>query len=226
MAKPLENNPRIISEAEKQDLANWLAELGDLSGIVHDLNSDQIITGNQRSDVFDINECEIFIAQELDEPDKQGTVALGYVVWRGFKYNYRQVRWTARQCQKASVISNQAGGHWDWEKLLLGYDKNDLAEWGFDDGELAEALEAIETAVVGDASDSQTERRDMGDKAKQIRPVLYMEQVDLLERAIKKAGLRNRGEAVAAICRAYLGENDTERQLYLQFESAVATEFA
>ena len=34
--KPYANNPRRISDKQLADLATWLAELGDLSGIVHE----------------------------------------------------------------------------------------------------------------------------------------------------------------------------------------------
>ena len=64
-------NPRQITGKQYGDLEKWLLEFGDLSGIVHDLNSDEIISGNQRGRVFDIDECEIVKAQEFDEPDAQ-----------------------------------------------------------------------------------------------------------------------------------------------------------
>ncbi len=105
-------NPRRISTKQYEQLGNWLTKLGDLSGIVHDLNSDEVIGGNQRSRVFDINACEIEIAETFDEPDEQGTVGLGFILWQGKKYAYRQVRWDAKQCEKANVVANKAGGSW------------------------------------------------------------------------------------------------------------------
>ena len=42
-------NPRQITKKQYSDLETWLRELGDLSGIVHDLNSDEIIGGNQEA---------------------------------------------------------------------------------------------------------------------------------------------------------------------------------
>ena len=50
-------NPRKISESQLEQLKQNIQELGDLSGIVHDLNTDEIISGNQRSKVININEC-------------------------------------------------------------------------------------------------------------------------------------------------------------------------
>ena len=52
-------NPRTISKKQYSQLEEWLRELGDLSGIVHDLNTDEIIGGNQRSRVFDVDKCKV-----------------------------------------------------------------------------------------------------------------------------------------------------------------------
>ena len=134
--KHFKNNPRKISETQLQELEVWLRELGDLGGVVHDLNSDQIIGGNQRSTVFDINQCEIVIKEKFKKPDKQGTVALGYVMWEGNPYSYRQVRWTKKQCEKANIIANKAGGEWDEELLKKFFKQGDLSKWGFSSDEL------------------------------------------------------------------------------------------
>jgi len=134
--KAYNKNPRKISEQQLADLESYLRELGDLSGVVHDLNSDQIIGGNQRSKVFDINQCEIVLEHKMKRPDSQGTVGLGYVIWHKKRYSYRQVRWTPKQCEKVNIVANKAGGEWD-EALLAEYFKNsDLAKWGFSDEEI------------------------------------------------------------------------------------------
>lgn len=44
----------------------------------------------------------------------------------------------------------------------------------------------------------------MGDRKKQIKPVLYAEQLDVFERALTETGKMNRGEALMEICNAYL----------------------
>ena len=129
-------NPREITEHQYHDLKKWLAELGDLSGIVHDLNSDEVISGNQRSRVFDINKCEIVLYEQLDKPDDQGTVAHGYLIWQGRKYVYRQVRWNERQCEQANIVANKAGGSWDTDILANNWEVDDLLDWGFDEREL------------------------------------------------------------------------------------------
>jgi hypothetical protein len=133
-------NPRkITAAAATADLRAWMLELGDISGIVHDLNSDELISGNQRSKVIKINQCAIEIVKQLDQPDHQGTVALGFAIWEGARYSYRQVRWTAEQCRKANVLANKNVGVWDFSGLEENFPKLDLLDWGWTDTQLKQA---------------------------------------------------------------------------------------
>ena len=136
MAKQYHKNPRQITAKQYEALAIDLAELGDLGGIVHDLNSDEIIGGNQRSRVFDLNACDVVLTEVLDQPDAQGTVAHGYVLWKGNKYAYRQVRWTERQAERANIVANKRGGTWDFDILADRFEVDDLLSWGFEPFEL------------------------------------------------------------------------------------------
>ena len=145
--KQYHKNPRRITDDDLADLRRWLVELGDLSGVVHDLNSDEIIGGNQRGRVFDINHAAIELVDGPHEPDEQGTVAHGFVVWQGKRYAYRQVRWTPRQCEKANIVANQAGGDWDAVILASEFQAADLVEWGFENDELEELLRAAGVGV-------------------------------------------------------------------------------
>lgn len=126
-------NPRKITPKQLEQLKRNIQELGDLSGIVHDLNTDEIISGNQRSKVIDINKCEIVITEKYDTPNQQGTVAWGYVLFEGQKLNYRQVRWDERQREKANITANALGGDWDYDILEEQFNKEDLLNWGFED---------------------------------------------------------------------------------------------
>lgn len=131
--KSYHKNPRTITEKQLTDLERWLRDLGDLSGIVHDLNSDEIVSGNQRGRVFDINKCDIQLANEMVEPNDQGTVALGYIIWEDQRYTYRAVRWTPEQCEQANIVANKAGGTWDFDTLANEFNVDNLLDWGFTD---------------------------------------------------------------------------------------------
>jgi hypothetical protein len=138
--KPYHKNPRQITKKQFDQLKENLAYLGDLSGIVHELNTDEIIGGNQRSAVFDINKCQVEIVHNLDHPDEQGTVAQGFVIWQGKRYTYRQVRWTPKQAEQANITANRMGGEWNFDELA-NWDMSDLLEWGFEERELGIAID-------------------------------------------------------------------------------------
>ena len=126
-------NPRKISEAQLEQLKQNIQELGDLSGIVHCLNTDEIISGNQRSKVININECEIEIVKQYDEPNEQGTIALGFVIFENQRLNYRQVRWNEKQREKACITANALGGEFDYKILQSEFDTELLKGWGIED---------------------------------------------------------------------------------------------
>lgn len=134
--KPFHKNPRKITDKQRSDLAGWMEQLGDLSGIVHDLNSDEIIGGNQREFVFKLSGYKIELTETYPEPDAQGTVGLGYIVWKGFKFNYRQVRWSPDWCEAGNIIANKAGGSWDFDVLHKQWDQDILLRSGWDRAEL------------------------------------------------------------------------------------------
>lgn len=126
-------NPRKISEAQLEQLKQNIQELGDLSGIVHDLNTDEIISGNQRSKVININECEIEIVKKYDKPNEQGTIAFGFVIFENQRLNYRQVRWNEKQREKACITANALGGEFDYKILQSEFDTELLKGWGIED---------------------------------------------------------------------------------------------
>lgn len=125
-------NPRKMGDERKEKLKQNLLELGDLSGVVHDLNSDEIIGGNQRSSIFDINHAEIKLVRSFNPPTPQGTVALGYISWQGEMFAYRQVRWTPEQCEKANITANALGGEFDYDMLMEEFNPENLKDWGVD----------------------------------------------------------------------------------------------
>jgi hypothetical protein len=57
-------------------------------------------------------------------------------------------------------------------------------------------------------SDTPPEKRRLGDRTTQVKPVLYVEQVKTLERAIRMTGEPNRGKALMMICDSYLARNE------------------
>ena len=135
--KHQEHNPRLWTKKDRDALLQSLTSFGDLSGIVHDLNSGQIVSGNFRSEIIGAvenpDQCEIEIVHQNDAPDEQGTVAQGFVIWNGKRYAYRQVRWTDKQCEEACIKANYLGGSTDWEEMANYWSAkygDALLEWG------------------------------------------------------------------------------------------------
>lgn len=147
--KEYHKNPRIITDKQFGHLQQNLKELGDLSGILHDLNSDEFIGGNQRSKAIDIDKCRIVLVKKYKKPTKTGTVAVGFIEWEGELFNYRQVRWTKEQCEQANITANKLGGKWDFDILANEFEFEDLLEFGFEEWELT----GTNTDPSGDGGD-------------------------------------------------------------------------
>jgi 16S rRNA G966 N2-methylase RsmD len=128
--KEYHKNPRHITDDRKRELEKNMLELGDISGIVHDLNTGEIISGNQRSKIINLEECEVVISEKYKEPTKQGTVAIGHVIWQEQKFNYRAVRWNDAQREKANITANALTGYWSHEILAEEWQDVDLLKWG------------------------------------------------------------------------------------------------
>lgn len=109
------NNPRKISEEQFARLRDNLAELGDLSGIVYCRNAEALVGGNQRAAIME--NSQITITQEFDEPQADQTIATGVVFWNGNQFSYREVEFTNEQFLKANIVANAAGGEFDFEIL-------------------------------------------------------------------------------------------------------------
>lgn len=163
--KGYNNNPRQITTKQYKALCVSLDELGDLSGIVHNIPTDEIIGGNQRMRALDLKDEDIVITEQYDEPTRAGTVALGYVERHGEKFGYRAVAWDAETCRLANLRANHLGGSDDWD-ILAGWDMETLEAGGVDLellhtwNEGAENLREMYQAQEADAVDIDEEKDD------------------------------------------------------------------
>ncbi len=135
------HNPRRITNAQMARLKTTLAELGDLGGVIVNVETQEIVGGNQRVKAMNAYNAPITITQTFDPPTPQGTVALGYIEHAGERFAYRAVKWTSEQCQRANIVANAAGGSWDWDLLASEFPAELLVSSGLD----ADALAAMQT---------------------------------------------------------------------------------
>ena len=85
-----DNNPRRISKQDFESLKRSIKKFGDLSGIVFNIRTQQLAGGHQRQKAFEaLDANDIVITQKLTEPNRVGTVAVGYVMLDGERYGHR-----------------------------------------------------------------------------------------------------------------------------------------
>lgn len=138
--KASEKNPRKINDQQKETLEKTMDEFGDLSGIVFNEVSERLIGGHQRRFVIP-DDAEIVIEHSYDPPTDKGTTKEGFVLYKGEKFKYRQVRFDKVRELQANLVANKGGGSWDYDLLpdvFLELDSMnaDLTLTGFDDLEI------------------------------------------------------------------------------------------
>lgn len=178
--KPFSKNPRQITEKKLARLKDTLSRLGDLSGIVHNLTTDEIIGGHQRMKVFE-GAAEIVVSEKRRKPDDQGTVGLGYIIWHGKKYNYRQVRWNSETATEANIAANLGAGDWDWDKIANEWDPSDLKKWGMDFDELRSWKKDISglSEMLKSSEEEPVDAEPQIDKAEELQKIWKVKIGDL-----------------------------------------------
>src|SRR4051812_43912555 len=109
---PNAENPRTITPAKRAMLKKALLKFGDLSGIVYNRKTKQLVGGHQRREIFD-PESVVTITKKFSKPTKTGTVAEGFVEFNGEKFSYREVYWDAHLEKAANIAANKGAGEWD-----------------------------------------------------------------------------------------------------------------
>lgn len=183
MIKEFENNPRKINDRQKKLLLDSMKKYGDLSCIVHNIQDDQLVGGNQRSKAIDINSCKIEITKELKKPNKVGTIAYGFVVWKGERFMYRKVDWDKATAKAANVVANKLGGVFDDEMLASGFQFDELIGLGFEEEELRFFDDGQDGLNFGLSSGAK-------DPVQQMTFIMRDEQVQEVKAALKKAKSR------------------------------------
>lgn len=188
-------NPRKITEKMFTLLGETIKEYGDLSGIVVNIKTNEVVGGNQRTAFFKQHEkeCSISVIERFKTPTPQGTVATGYVTFQGEKFAYREVDWDEKKVDRANIIANKVGGFWDNDMLANEFDIEDLKMAGFEDFELGFFDDEIET----DNADDLTKTMDsyLDGSIKQIvlyfKNEEYAELIPRLENLVKEMELEN-----------------------------------
>jgi hypothetical protein len=148
-------NPRKITEEQLAALRASLKEFGDLSGIVRNVTSGNLVGGHQRVKIF--ADAPVTVTQRYKEPSPNGTVAVGYVTAEGERHVYREVQWDDAKEKAAMIAANKHGG--DWEMSMLSDLLLELDQANFNvslTGFSAAELERMITRFVPEDSDTMT----------------------------------------------------------------------
>ncbi len=207
-------NPRVISRHDFDHLKQSITKFGDLSGIVRNRRTNQLVGGHQRIEAFRaLKAPKVVIDETLEEPNSVGTVARGYVLLGDEKYMYREVDWAVEFEEAANVAANRIQGEWDRDALAqimfeMDPELHDLT--GQTEDEIAKLL----SSVSGDSNEPESPEDDEPGYERMTFS-FTTEQADVMRRAIESAKSKEKfdtqvnensdGNAVYFMALNYLG---------------------
>lgn len=150
-------NPRRISPERFGMLKASLEEFGDLSGIVYNRETYQLVGGHQRAKALP-PDAKITITRKYETPTKTGTVAEGYVEIGSERMAYREVKWDLLREKAANIAANKHGGEWELGGLTEWLTELDASNYAMDlTGFSTADLEAL-MAPTGSSSATDAEK--------------------------------------------------------------------
>lgn len=204
--RPDARNPNQGSPRGKRLIIDSLREVGAGRSVVADTHG-ELVAGNQTFDaaaaagITEVIEIEtagdalVVVRRtdlDLSDPDDP----------RARRYAYLDNR-----AQETSLT-------WDVDRMLADLEAGVDLDGIFRQDELDDlmAQHDIDELVESELAEDGRADRITGDKLKQVKPVLYVNDIATVERALRATGLTNRGNALVLICKAFLeGQaDDTE----------------
>jgi hypothetical protein len=116
--RPAERNPRIMTDRVQRKLRASLDKFGDLGCIILNETTGNLVGGTQRTTTIAIDPDAKFFIGAKTEPNKVGTIAEGYVDYKGEHFKARLVRWDESTETAARIAANAL--HADWDTTMLG----------------------------------------------------------------------------------------------------------
>ena len=128
---PNPKNPRVITTEKLSMLKRSMEEHGDLSGIVFNQKTGNLVGGHQRTKDLP-QDSKVTITKQYDKPTRVGTIALGYVLVNGERFSYREVVWSKAKEMAANLAANKGAGEWDMPALGEWMNELKLEEFDLD----------------------------------------------------------------------------------------------
>lgn len=128
----LRANPKNPRRMDKHDFASLIQSIktfGDLSGIVLNRTTGQLVGGHQRIEAFKKLGGQPIIEEQFDVPNSVGTIARGHVLLGDEKFGYREVVWESSFENSANVAANRVQGQFDLDLLAeITYELSQLED--------------------------------------------------------------------------------------------------
>lgn len=117
--KPNAKNPRRISKEDFAALQASIKTFGDLSCVVFNVRTQQLVGGHQRIESMKASGTKpvVWITQKYDTPNAQGTIAIGTITHENESYKYREVDWDEGIEKAANIAANRIQGEFDLDLL-------------------------------------------------------------------------------------------------------------
>lgn len=114
-----EYNPRTISKHDFAKLKQSIKKFGDLSGVVKNVTTGNLVGGHQRIRAFKELNAAIVVTNRFEQPNAVGTVAVGYIELADTleRYGYREVEWDEGTEKAANIAANRIQGEFDNDML-------------------------------------------------------------------------------------------------------------
>lgn len=149
-------NPRTMSVHDANALKKSMGEFGDLSSIVFNRQTGQLVGGHQRVETLKRlgGTNRVQITQTFNPATDDGTIALGYITYNKKAFPYREVDWPYEREMAANIAANRIQGEFDLDLLgeatvmLREADAELLALTGQSEDEINDLLKAA--GVISD----------------------------------------------------------------------------
>ena len=181
-----ERNPRYMTEFDAKNLANSMQQFGDLGGIVFNRRNGKLVGGHMRIKTLErlVGHKQVAYVTKYEQPDAQGTVALGYVWYNNTPYAYREVDWDEATHLEANIAANKIDGDWNME--LLAQVNHEILDLGGEltiTGQSDEEIEAMLRATAPDPEPSENDPK-ADDGMQRLNVKLTDEQYSMVYQAI------------------------------------------
>jgi hypothetical protein len=120
-------NPRRINKHDYEHLKQSIKRFGNLSDVVRNIRTDQLVGGHQRTNGFKELGGTVHITERYEQPNSVGTVAIGHIQIGDERFGYREVDWSPEWETAANIAANRIQGEFDQDLLAeLDYELSQL----------------------------------------------------------------------------------------------------